>query len=77
MAGKAKQMTAVVDELMDRHARENRGGALFNPDKVDHEEQENAPEQGQSKRKQNCQQSCSFHDTIPRMLDNWPTILIV
>jgi hypothetical protein len=46
MARKAEEMTAVVEELMDIHARDERCGALLGADEVDCKQEKKAAEDG-------------------------------
>lgn len=46
MAGEAEQVTAVMDELVDIHALEQREGTLFGADEVQQDERDQAAENG-------------------------------
>jgi hypothetical protein len=46
VAGKAEEMAAIVQELMDDTAMNESGGTLFGSDEVDREQEEKASEGG-------------------------------
>ena len=46
MTRKAEQVPAVVHELVDIHARDDRGGAFFSADEVDGQQQQQPAEHG-------------------------------
>jgi hypothetical protein len=46
MTGKTEKVSAVVEELMDIHARDQRRGSLLGADKIDRDQEEEAAEDG-------------------------------
>jgi hypothetical protein len=46
MTGKTEKVSAVVEELMDIHARDQRRGSLLDADKIDRDQEKEAAEDG-------------------------------